>query len=146
MRRALSAFLTLPSAPAAAGRRAVRRARLSTRFSVDLATGLSAVFLAASCLLMPGPVQANPFDAIPWTVTRTRHNQQDQDRVREQIERMEARARADERLSGARRGGFDDRRDDRRDERRGNDTGNNFRNDSGDPRGYDPSRGRGRDR
>ncbi|WP_428851342.1 hypothetical protein [Imbroritus primus] len=138
MRRAPSALLTLPFAPAASRRRAVRRARFEA--------GLSAVFLVVTSLLLVTPAQANPFDAIPWTVTRTRHNQQDQDRVREQIERMEARARADERLSGARRGGFDDRRDDRREERRGNDVGNNFRNDSGDSRGYDQPRGRGRDR
>lgn len=112
-----------------------------------LAAGFSAILFAATGLFMAGPAEASPFDAIPWTITRTRHDQQDQDRVREQIERMEARARADERLSGARRGGYsDDRRDDRRDERRGNDTGNNFRNDSGDARGYEAPRGRGRER
>lgn len=139
MRRAPPALLILPSALADRQRCAVQRARL--------AAGLSAAFLAVTSLLLPVPAHANPFDAIPWTITRTRHNQQDQDRVREQIERMEARARADERLSGARRGGFsDERRDDRRDERRGNDGGNSFRNDSGDARGYEQPRGRGRDR
>ncbi len=73
-------------------------------------TAVVALLAGVTCVagfITPRFAIAGPFDTLPWVVTQVRHEQQD--RVREQIERMEARARADERLSGARRGERRDR-------------------------------------
>lgn len=138
MRRASSPHLNERSVTLSVALHAAQVTGTSARRVTGVLRSIASIAMALA-LVIPAPATASPLDKISWAVARTRHEQNDQQRVREQIERMEARARADERLNGARRGGSDNRRDSR-DNRRDHDQNDMSRgtppNDGGEPRDY----------